>query len=122
MPDKTPIDLFQLLVSDVMLETVMDETKLYSQQYTATHNLGPKSRVHKWNNTPHTLAELKKFLALIITMGIVDYPQVKRRLGNHLAFCIVHLQFSDVKKLILADHEVPVRCCKYSYFITIVLK
>ena len=60
-----------------MLETVVDETKLFSQQYIATHKLGPKSRVHRWNNTPHTLAELKKFLALIITMGLVDYPRIE---------------------------------------------
>ena len=60
------------------LQVVVDQTNLYAQQYLDANELGHRSRVHDWKKAPHNLAELKKFLALIIVMGIVQLPNIEQ--------------------------------------------
>ena len=77
MTDKSPLDFFKLSVTDAMLDHIVEQTNIYAQQYIETATLPPHSRVHGWNKKVHNRAELKEFLAMIITMGLVNYPQVE---------------------------------------------
>ena len=77
MTDKSPLDFFKLLVNDAMLDHIVEQTNLYAQQYIDATTLPPHSRVHGWNKEVHDRDELKKFLAMIITMGLVNYPHVE---------------------------------------------
>ena len=77
MTDKSPLDFFKLLVNDAMLDHIVEQTNIYAQQYIDTTTLPPHSRVYGWNKEVHNRDELKKFLAIIITMGLVNYPHVE---------------------------------------------
>ena len=77
MTDASPLQFFQQLVTNEMLEHVVEQTNLYAQQYIDNTDLPPHSRVHGWKRAPHDLAELKKFLAMTITMGLVSYPELE---------------------------------------------
>ena len=74
MANKDPIDFFQLFVTDAMLETVVEQTNLFAQQFIDSHDLARRSRVQQWERSPHDLVELKKFLAMTIIMGLINYP------------------------------------------------
>ena len=77
MTDKLLLDFFKLLVNDAMLDHIVEQTNLYAQQYIDATTLLPHSCVHGWNKEVHDRDELKKFLAMIITMGLVNYPHVE---------------------------------------------
>ena len=77
MADKSPLDFFKLLVTDDMLDHVVEQTNIYAEQYISSTDLPPHSRVHGWSNKPHDRAELQKFLAITITMGLVNYPHME---------------------------------------------
>ena len=77
MTNKTPIDFFQLFVTDDMLEAIVEQTNLFAQQYIDSHELSRRSRVQQWAKSPHDVVELKKFLALIIIMGLISYPSIE---------------------------------------------
>ena len=77
MSNKAPVDFFHLMVTDQMLEEVVQQTNLYAQQFMEATNLPPKSRAHLWDQTPHDLAELKKFLSLVIVMGLMHFPAIE---------------------------------------------
>ena len=77
MTDKSPLDFFKLLVNDAMLDHIVEQTNLYAQQYIDATTLPPHSRVHGWNKEVNDRDELKKFLAMIITMGLINYPHVE---------------------------------------------
>ena len=78
MTNKTPIDFFQLLFTDDILQAIVEQTNLFAQQYINSHQpLPQRSRVQQWDRSPHDLVELKKFLALTIIMGLINYPTVE---------------------------------------------
>ena len=63
------LDFFKLLITDEMLDLITEQTNIYAQQFIDTANLPPHSRVHGWGKEAHTRDKLKKFLAMIITIG-----------------------------------------------------
>ena len=77
MSKKSPLDFFKLLITDAMLQEVVDQTILFAQQHIESQELPPRFRVHQQNSAPHTISELRKFLALLIAMGMVSYPRVE---------------------------------------------
>ena len=77
MSNKTPLDFFKLLVTEDMLDGTVEQTNLYAQQFMDATSLPPHSRVHGWNNEAHTRVELKKLLAMIITMGLVNFLHIE---------------------------------------------
>ena len=77
MSNRRPVDFFHLFVTDGMLEEIVTETNLYAQQYLDTHDLLPTSRLQQWKSAQHDIVELKKYLALVIGMGIVNLPRVE---------------------------------------------
>ena len=76
--NKCPIYFFDLFINGNILQTIVDQTNLCAEQYIAatSQSLGPRSRVHLWSKTRHTTEELSKFIALLILMGIIRYPQL----------------------------------------------
>ena len=60
-----------------MFDHIVAQTILYAEQYMATVTLRPHSRVHRWGKVEFTKNELKKFIALIIVMGLVNYPSLE---------------------------------------------
>ena len=77
MTNKAPIDFFQLFFTDIILKSIVDQTNLFAQQYMEGHELSHRSRVQQWVCSVHDLAELKRFLALIIIMGLISFPSIK---------------------------------------------
>ena len=77
MTGKFPIEFFQLLVTDDMLRSIVHETNRYAKQFISSHDLGPRCRVQQWDHNSHTLSELKKFLALLIVMGLISLPKIE---------------------------------------------
>ena len=79
MTGKAPIDFFQLMVTDEMLVHMVDQTNLFARQYIDSQDitLTPHSRVLQWDKAEHNLGELKKFLAVTITMGLINYPRLE---------------------------------------------
>ena len=77
MTDKSLLDFFKLLVNDAKLDHIVEQTNIYAQQYINATTLPSHSRIHGWNKEVHDRDELKKFLAMIITMGLVNYPHVE---------------------------------------------
>ena len=96
MTDKSPIDFFQLLIPDDLLQVVVDETNRFAQQYINATELSRFSRVRLWEKTAHTLAEMKKFLALVITMGFVVLPQIEDAWSTKWPFAMT--TFSSIMK------------------------
>ena len=59
-PDATPLEM---LLTDSILDKIVEQTNLYASQYISNHDLPPRSRVHSWTKEPFTRDE---FLSLII--------------------------------------------------------
>ena len=71
-----PIDYFSLFVDDCMLQHIVDQTIINSKQFMESHTLGQHSWIRQVLKEEHTITELRRFLALIIIMGIIRYPQM----------------------------------------------
>ena len=48
MTNKALIDFFQLFVTDSILESIVKQTNLFTQQYMESHELPHRSRVQQW--------------------------------------------------------------------------
>ena len=75
--DGSPLHFFQMLVTDDMLDNIVQQTNLYASQYTDTHTITLRSRVQQWSRQEFDRDELKKFLALVIIMGLVNLPTME---------------------------------------------
>ena len=73
----SPLSYFSLLVTNDMLEHIVSQTNIYANQFIANHDLAPHSRVRRWSKAVHDVCELLRFLAIVIVMGIVRYPQME---------------------------------------------
>ena len=77
MTNKAPIAFFQLFFTDSIQKSIVEQTNLFAQQYMEGHELSRHSRVQQWVRSVHDLAELKRFLALIIIMGLISFPSTE---------------------------------------------
>ena len=66
------LEYFNLIISNKVFQTVILETNCYADQFfhLKGDTLAPHSRAKKWK--PVTLAELKKFIGLMIATGLLD--------------------------------------------------
>ena len=94
---ENPIDFFSLLIDDTMLQTIVTQTNLYAQQFIESHELAPHSRVRYWSKAVHDMNELRRFLAMIIVMGLVRYPQIEHHWSTQWPYSTPH--FSSVSYL-----------------------
>lgn len=71
--DITPREVYNLFVSDEIIEHIVIETNRYAADSLASENLikkkRKKNRLSKWAET--TVDEMKKFLGLLLWMGLV---------------------------------------------------
>ena len=72
-----PVDYFSLMVDDSMLQHIVNHTNLCADQYLTSHELAPHSRISRWKKSRHNLTELKRFLALVLIMGLIRLPQIE---------------------------------------------
>lgn len=77
MTNKAPIDFFQLFITDTIVESIVEQTNLFAQQYTDSHELSRRSRVQQWGRSVHDMAELKRFLAHVVLMGLINFPSIE---------------------------------------------
>ena len=73
----TPYDFFSMLVEDSMLEEIVKQTNLFAEQFLEGENIPPNSRMHLWGDKQLDVDEPKKFVAIAILMGIIDYPHIE---------------------------------------------
>ena len=85
-----PLSYFSLLVTNDMLRHIVDQTNLCANQYIGSHELGPHSRVRRWTKRVHNICELLRFLAIIIIMEIVRYPQIESHWSTLWPFSNTH--------------------------------
>ncbi|CAK1590291.1 unnamed protein product [Parnassius mnemosyne] len=89
IPDNTitPADFYSLFVTDEIIEQMVINTNNYAQDLISNlSNLKPKSRLRAW--TPTTPEEMKKFLGVLLAMGLVRIPRLndywlKRNIYNN---------------------------------------
>ena len=72
-----PLWSSKMLLTDDILDKIVEQTNLYARQYITSHDLSPRSRVHGWSREPFTRDELLKFISLIIVMGLVNLPTLE---------------------------------------------
>ena len=79
-------------------QKVVDQTNKYADQFLASSHgqLGDRSRVHDWKKSPHNLNELKKFIALVTVMGMVQLPLIEQAWSTKWPFAST--AFSSVLK------------------------
>ena len=73
----TPLELFKILMTESILDKIVEQTNLYTNQFSSGHNLPPWSRVHSWSKQQFTREEFHKFLSLVIVMGLVNLPTLE---------------------------------------------
>ena len=73
--DLSPLQCFELFVNDDLYNYFVAETNRFAHQYIDEHqNLPRYSRVHDWVDVDRQ--EMKKFLGLMLLMGIVHKPAI----------------------------------------------
>lgn len=84
-PDEIPADLssaldfYSLMLTDELLQTVVEETNRYANQCTirriVDETMTEKSRLSEWQDV--TVPELKVFLGIILWMGLAPRPSIE---------------------------------------------
>ena len=67
---ESPMDYFNLIFDNDLLDLIVNETNLYASQHIARHELRPHSRARQWKET--TQEELKIYFGLYMLTGIID--------------------------------------------------
>lgn len=70
-----PSDYFRLFITEELLNYLVEETNLFAIQYLRDYPKSSKyAKLPTW--TPTTLVEIKKFIGLLLLMGIVHKPYI----------------------------------------------
>ena len=70
-----PIDFLSLFLTDDFWNHITNETNRYAHQVLHSKELKPKSRFHSWCDV--SVPEMKAFLSLHLSMGLVDKPEIE---------------------------------------------
>jgi len=76
-PESSPIEFFQLFVTQEITDLMVNETNRYAGQEISKGPLKPRSRKRNWVATNEV--EMKHFVGLLFTMGIV----VKKKIADY---------------------------------------
>ena len=99
--DKSPLAYFARFVTNAMLEDIIEQTKLYSEQYKSSNNITAKSRVSRWLKQEPTVPELLRFIAIILVMGFIKYPSIESHWSKSRPFvCDTFSKVSSYKRVI----------------------
>jgi hypothetical protein len=71
---QTPLQFFNLFITDNLWEIMVIETNKYANLLKSAHEK-PNSRITKWRDTNKT--ELQKFFSILITTGLVNVPVIQ---------------------------------------------
>ena len=75
MDEKDPLSFLKLFISDSFMEILVEQTNLYAERRMQAADLRRNSLMKQWR--PVTLAEMKVFLSVIISMGLVQKRDVQ---------------------------------------------
>ena len=105
----TPFDVYNLFVNDELVAHIVTETNRYADQCIQAKKITRRSRLSQW--TPTDAKEVRKFLGLLIVMGLVrkpkmelywsktliyDYPFVyKNMTRDRFSLLLRHFHFND---------------------------
>ena len=105
----TPYDVFRLFVTDELIDLIVTETNRFAEQCIQATHVTRRSRLTMW--TPTNADEMRKFLGLLIVMGLVrkprmelywskksmyDYPFVYQNMTRDRFFLLLkHMHFND---------------------------
>ena len=82
MSSYEPVDFFLELFPKELIAYIVKETNRYGQQYMDSHAAylaqHPKARANQFKGKPIVVQDVKKFLALVIAMGIVNMPDMQQ--------------------------------------------
>lgn len=70
---KTPIDFFQLFLTDEIINIIVVQTNEYASQI-INKGISKNARMNLWK--PTTLPEMKEFFSVILAMGLVHVPDI----------------------------------------------
>lgn len=75
MIDKSPVEFYSLLVTDTLLQKIVDCTNQFAiAKISNMHEATSGARVRRWS--PTNLEEMKRFFGLILFMGLVKLPKL----------------------------------------------
>ena len=69
-----PIDIFELFVTDEVVDCIVAETNRYASQVIDSQTITRKSRLNVWQPTDR--AEMRKFLGIVMLMVIFPLPKI----------------------------------------------
>lgn len=72
--DFLPHEIYHEMITDEILDMIVEETNAYAATYISNTTLTRKSRANLWH--PTTRDEIKKFLAIVMCMGVVSLPNI----------------------------------------------
>ena len=117
----TPIDYFKLLWSDQLTEDILYQSNLYGNEYLQNKDylqIHPRARAHIFRKKNITLHEMNNFIAIIISMGVINFPNLPSYWKTSWHFsntCFIRIMSRDrflviAKFLHLADNDYLTVC------------
>ena len=74
---KEPVEVFQELLTSPMVQSILDQTNMYGQQYVASHREHlqnhPRARAHDFIRRPFSLNEIYRYTKIIHDMDRILY-------------------------------------------------
>ncbi|XP_045467004.1 piggyBac transposable element-derived protein 4-like [Harmonia axyridis] len=71
---RNPIDIFNLFITDDILDIIVTETNNYAAQQLLNTNHSRKSRLNAWTKT--NWGEIRAFLGVTLAMGLTEVPHI----------------------------------------------
>jgi hypothetical protein len=78
LPDADPMDYFSLFFNDELLNNIAVETNRYARHKLLELQLSLRFIWSRWSDV--SVPEMKAFLGLIINMGLMPLPDIKKLL------------------------------------------
>ena len=104
------LDFVKLYLTDELMNLIVEETNQFANQFLQGENVDPEnSYLRQW--TPVTVAEMKKFIGILLFMGIIHKPNMYCMyctyvLVNKYLLCYTHIFPEHEKGQIHVDIEV----------------
>jgi hypothetical protein len=75
-----PNEFYSIFLNDDLLQCMVNETKVNAHQNLAGNNASANSRLANWQDTD--VNEMKKFIGILIWMGLVKLPTIANYWSN----------------------------------------
>lgn len=118
----TPYDVYRQFLTDEILELMVTETNRYANQKLTIQPQSKHARVNNW--IPTNVSEMKKFIGLLLYMGLVRMPKIQCYWSRNTVFynkvCSATMSRNRFELLLrmwhFADNSIAQkgdRACKY---------